>query len=340
MLTHPLRNLLDWLFLRLSGGDGIRADELRARATASFLAFMMASYLPLAGAVALLVIHRPQPVDQDQARDQITMVEDYSMRYVNTYLKDPTNTAAIKEFYDGEVPASALPPGGRALWAASALPGVVVDGFRTYSVIVTAEIPKAANSASMVPIKLQTYVSADTNNRLRAVALPFTRPDRPAGKSVELSTSMLVSEDRPVYSTVTGFLSAMLTGVGDITPYIAYGSSLAASNPPQFTTLSIERVETNSELATAQTVPPKATDIEVNVRAVAQTPSGVLMPQDFPLVMSVAAGHWQVDRINDAPSIVAPNDSDSESPTTTPPTTSTTATTAPGFAPSNASEGN
>ncbi|MEW2484201.1 hypothetical protein AB0876_31910 [Mycobacterium sp. NPDC049093] len=339
MLTHPLRNLLDRLFLRLSGGDAIRADELRARVTASFLAFMMVSYLPLAGAVLLLVIHRPQPVDQDQARDQITMVEDYSMRYVNTYLKDPSNTAAIKEFYDGDVPASALPPGGRALWAASALPGVVVEGFRTYSVIVTAEIPKAANAASMVSIKLQTLISADTNNRLRAVALPFSRTDRPAGQSVELATSLLVSEDRPVYSTVSGFLSAMLTGVGDITPYVAYGSSLTAAKPPRFTTLSIERVQTNSELATAQNVPPKANGIEVNVRVIAQTPSGVLMPQDFPLVMSVAAGHWQVDRINDAPSILAPNDSDSESPATTP-TTSSTATTAPRFTTSSTPEGN
>ncbi|MFV8227431.1 hypothetical protein [Mycolicibacterium fortuitum] len=340
MLTHPLRNLLDWAFLRLSGGDAIRADELRARVTASFLAFMMASYLPLAGAVLLLVVHRPQPVDENAARDQMTMVEDYSMRYVNTYLKDPSNTAAIKEFYDGDVPASALPPGGRALWAASALPGVMVDGFRTYSVIVTAEIPKAANSASMVPIKLQTYISADTTNRLRAVALPFNRADRPSGKPVELATSLLVSEDRPVYSTVSGFLSAMLTGVGDITPYVAYGSSLTASKPPRFTTLSIERVQTNSELATAQSVPPKASDIEVNIRAIGQTPSGVLMPMDFPLVMSVAAGHWQVDRINDSPSILTPNDSDSDSSTTTPTTTSTPATTAPGFTSSTTSEGN
>lgn len=158
MLTHPLHRLLDSVFLRLTGGDAIRADELRARTTASFLAFMMASYLPLAGAVLLLIIHRPQPVDENAARDQMTMVEDYSMRYVNTYLKDPSNTAAIKQFYDGDVPASALPPGGRALWAASALPGVVVDGFRTYSVIVTAEIPKAANSASMVPMKLDLHL--------------------------------------------------------------------------------------------------------------------------------------------------------------------------------------
>lgn len=106
MLNHPIRRLLDSAFLRISGGDAIRADELRARCTSSFLSFIMASYVPLLLAVALLVVNRPQPVNEDIARDQIIAVEDFAMRYVNTYLKDPSNASAIKQFYDGEIPAS------------------------------------------------------------------------------------------------------------------------------------------------------------------------------------------------------------------------------------------
>ena len=110
----------------------------------------------------------------------------------------------------------------------------------------------------------------------------------------------------------------MLTGQGDLAPYVAAGSGLTAAQPPRFTTMAIERVQTNSDLANAQDVPPKADGIEVTVRAVMQTASGVLMPMDFPLVMSVAGGHWQVDRINDAPSIIAPTDSGPSQPSTTP----------------------
>ena len=90
-------------------------------------------------------------------------------------------------------------------------------------------------------------------------------------------------------------------------------------------------MQTSSDLANAQDVPPKADGIEVTVRAVLQTASGVLMPMDFPLVMSVAGGHWQVDRINDAPSIIAPTDSGPSQPSTTP---TTTTTTPPMYAPS------
>jgi len=331
VLSRPLQRFLDSIFLRVSGGDTIRADELRMRATGSFVAFIMISYLPLIAAVVLLVMNRPQPVNEAAERDQLSAIEAYATRYVDTYLKDASNSAAIKQFYDGDVPASALPAGGRALRASSALPGVFLDGFQTYSVLVDAEIPKAANSALMVFVRLQVDISADRKNLFRAFTLPHARPDRPSGAPVELATQTLVSEDRPVYKTVSGFLSAMLTGQGDLAPYVAAGSSLTAAQPPRFTTMAIERVQTSSDLATAQDVPPKADGIEVTIRAVMQTASGVLMPMDFPLVMSVAGGHWQVDRINDSPSILAPNDSGPSQPSTTP---TTTTTTPPMYAPS------
>lgn len=340
MLNHPVRRLLDSIFLRAGGGDAIRADELRARVTGSFLAFMMASYVPLVLAVAFLVMLRPQTVDENAQRDQITMVEAFATRFVDAYLKHPSDAASIKQFYDGDVPTSALPAGGRALRVSSALPGVSYDGFQTYSVVVDAEIPKAANAQSMVDIRLQVDLSADRKNQLRAFTLPHARPDRPSGQPVQLATQTMVAEGRPVYRTVSDFLAAMLCGVGDITPYVSYGSALTAASPPRFTTMSVERVQTNSELATAQNVPPKADGVEVTVRAVMQTASGVLMPMDFPLVMSVAAGHWQVDQINDSPSILTQSDVGSGSPTTSPTVTSTTPKTAPHLSSSIQPEGN
>ncbi|MGA9375123.1 MAG: hypothetical protein WBV64_08850 [Mycobacterium sp.] len=337
MLSRPLHHFLDSIFLRFSGGDAIRADELRMRATGSFLAFIMVSYIPLIAAVVLLMMNRPEPVNVAVERDQLSAIEAFATRYVDTYLKDPSNTAAIKQFYDGDVPASPLPAGGRALRASSALPGVFMDGFQTYSVVVDAEIPKAANPSNaaesnpMVFVRLQVDISADHRNYFRAFTLPHARPDRPSGVPVELSTQTVVSEDRPIYNIVSGFLSAMLTGQGDLAPYVAPGSGLTAAQPPRFTTMAIERIHTNNDLANSQNVPPKADGVEVTVRATMQTASGVLMPMDFPLVMSVGGGHWQVDRINDAPSILTPNDPDAPQQQTTTPTTTTSTTKPPQY---------
>lgn len=333
MLSHSANRVLDSAFLRVSGGDAIRADELRARATGSFMAFIMASYIPLGLGVGYLLLNRPQPVNTTAVVDQMDAVKDYATRYVDTYLKDPSNSDAIKKFYEGEIPPSALPAGGRALHASSALPGSVTDGFRTYSVIVESEIPKAANSAAMDALRLQVYISQDPTGYLRAFTLPLARPERPAGQSVELETQTLVSADRPIYTTVDGFLHALLLGQGNLAPFIAAGCTLTAMQPPRFTTLAIESMQASTEIATAQDVPPKASDVEINVRATLQTASGVLMPMDFPLVMSVAAGHWQVDRINDAPHI-------SITETDSAPTPTTPAQPAPTYAPITSAEGN
>jgi hypothetical protein len=336
MLSRPLSRLLDAIFLRIGGGNHIRADELRARSAGTLLAFIMVSYIPLIVAVIGLAAGRTASVDPITVADQLTAVQAYATRYVDVYLKDPSNSDAIKQFYDGDIPSSALPAGGRALGAASCLAGVVADGYQTYSVLVDAEIPKASHATSMVALKLQVDISADAKNLFRAFTLPHARPPRVAGRSVQLATQTLVSPDRPVFKTVSGFLGALLTGQGDVAPFVAADSTLTAEQPPMFTTLAIERVATNSDVGAAQDVPPRADGVEVTVRAVVQTASGVQLPMDFPLVMSVAGGHWHVDRINDAPGIIAPPDSGLSGDTsTTPPAT----TTAPQHYPSTTPEG-
>jgi hypothetical protein len=324
MLTRALSRSLESVLLCCAGGDAIRADALRTRLATSFLTFVALSYLPLMLTVVLLVVGRPQPVNEPAERDQLTAVAAYATGYVDTYLKDPSNTVALKHFYDGDIPTAALPAGGHALRVASCLPGSFQDGFHTYSVVVDAEIPKAANAAAMVPLKLQVDIAADDRNRYRAFTLPHARPERPPGRPVQLATQTQLSDDRPAYKTAAGFLAAMLTGHGDLTPYVAADAALTAEQPPQFTTMRIEAIHTSAEAAAAQNVPPSAEGIEVTVRAVVQTASGVLMPMDFPLVMSVAAGHWQVNRINDAPSILTPTPPEISGLTTSPITTSPT----------------
>ncbi len=339
-MNRSAAHITDRMYLRLGGGDSIAADALRSRVNGALLRLVMLTYIPLFAAVGLLYLHRPAALDLDGHSDQRTAVEAYAARYVDTYLKDPSNPAAIKQFYAGDIPASAIPPGGHALRASSALPGGVSEGFQTWSVVVDAEIPKAANSVSMLPVVFQVYLTIDhrnDRNLFRALALPMARPDRPAGEPVELATQTLIAQGMPVFNTVYGFLNALLIGQGDLAPFVAAGSTLRAASPPRFTAMQIERVQTNSDLATAQDVPPKAHGVEVTVRAVMQTPSGVLLPMDFPLLMSVAAGHWQVDRINDNPSIIPPTNNGGLLPTET--QTPQTPTTGPLYSATHSSEG-
>lgn len=328
MLSRSINRLFGSLFLRLSGGDVVRADELRTRVIGALFGFILLTYVPLMAAVVLLIVNRPQDVNDVAQRDWETAIKAYAIRYVNTYLKDPSNSDALKSFCIDDVAGSDLAPGGHAVGASSALPGVVVDGIQTWSVLVDTQVPKAANAMTMVDLPLQVDISIDKRGFFCAFSLPHARTERPSGQPVELATNIAVSEGRPVYNVAVGFLNAMLVGHGDLAPFIAAGSNLRAAQPPFFASVSIDRIQANSEVANAQDVPAKADGIEVTVRGQLLTPGGVAMPMDFPLVMSVAAGHWQVDRINDAPGIVVPADSATNGSTPTPtPTSSSVPTT-------------
>ncbi|MFV8169747.1 hypothetical protein [Mycobacterium sp. DBP42] len=322
MLSRSINRVFGSIFLRLSGGDAVRADELRTRVIGALFGFILLTYVPLMAAVVVLVLSRPQPVDEYAQRDWETAIKAYAIRYVNTYLKDPSNSDALKSFCIKDLAGSDLAPGGYAVSASSALPGVVVDGVQTWSVLVDTQVPKAANAAAMADLPLQVDISIDRRGFFCAFSLPHARTERPAGQPAELATDIAVTEGRPVYNTAVGFLNAMLVGNGDLAPFVAAGSNLRAAQPPFFASVSIDRMQANSEVANAQDVPVKADGVEVTIRAELLTPAGVAMPMDFPLVMSVAAGHWQVDRINDAPGIVAPPESGTGDSSSTPTTTS------------------
>ncbi|WGI35983.1 hypothetical protein QDT91_28675 (plasmid) [Mycolicibacterium aubagnense] len=343
MLTGSINGLFESLLLRFSGNDPIRADDLRSRIIRIFVTLIAVTYVPLLAVVALMFVSTSGASDTADQVDEKTAVSDYAFRFVDAYLRNPSSSASLREFYDGDITATALPAGGRALNIARALPGLNNDGFRTWTVTIDAEFPKEARATNMVHIPLQVDIAVDRLNRFRAFTLPHLHRDRPPGQPVEIATQAAVSEDRPVYKTVKGFLNSYLVGQGpcrcqpgDTTPFIASGSTLKAPQNPDFVDMTVERVHANSDLAVAQDVPPKADGVEVTARVTVKTKSGVQLPMDFPLVMSVASGHWQVDQINDTPGFVPPSDSSTETtsePTPTTPTTTlqptpTTATTA------------
>ncbi|SIJ21580.1 Uncharacterised protein [Mycobacteroides abscessus subsp. abscessus] len=323
MLTHRVRHVTESVFLKLAGGDPIKADALQVKTGQAYSGLIRIAFLPLVLAVVYLVGHQPADINAALAADQKTAIEGYAIRYLDVFLKDPSNAAALRAFYDGDVPASPIPPGGRTTGVSSALPGKVIGGFQSWSVVVDTQVPKATNSTSTFYLPLQVEISIDRLGLFRAFTLPHARTDRPEGKPVQLATTITVSDDRPLYKTVNGFLGAMLLGQGEIQPYIASGANLRAADPPRFVTLSIEQVQASSEEAVGQEVPAKADNVEVTVRALAQTSAGVIFPMDYPLVMSVAAGHWQVNSINDAPTFVPPDDTGIGVPSSSPTTTTT-----------------
>lgn len=323
----PGAGLTNAALLKFSGGDPIAADELKTGIVGRLHNFVLLSYIPLIASVGYLFANRPEPVSIVDQADRQTAVEAFAGRFVDAYLQGPFNAATMSEFCISEIPTPTpkgeergeeiLAPGGRSIRVSSARPGAFTDGYETWSVIVDASVPKRANSSDAVEIPLQVNLSIDRDNRFCAMMLPNKRFDRPAGTPAELVAQIQIADDRPLYNVVKGFLSAMLTGQGDIVPYVSSGSQMNAVNDAPYATMRIDKILANSDAAAAQDVPPKAERVEVNAKVIVQTASGIPLPMEFPLVMSVASGHWQVDAINDSPSIEAPEFSQTDTPTST-----------------------
>lgn len=321
MLTHSLQRLIDTVLLKFSGDDAIRADAMRARILAILMSLIVVTYVPLMLVVIYLFTHQGARSSAAQNDDQETAVKAYAVRYLDAYLNNPANSDAIKQFYSGEIAqrkaGSALPPGGRATGVSSALPGMFTGEVQTWSVVVDCEVPKEAHSASMVYLPLEVDVAVNKGGLFRAFTLPHKRSDRPDGSAVELATETAVTAGSDVYNTVKGFLNALLVGHSDITPFVVAGSPMKAAEHSEFASVAIERITANSDLAVAKDVPPKADGIEVTASVSVLSGNGASMPMQYPLLMSVAGGHWQVDRINDAPHITIPDQGSTPAPTPT-----------------------
>ena len=331
MLTRLISGATDWTFNKLAKGDPIRADMLRSKWMGIGIIFAIIATPLNTVAVACGALSDDTPaVNQTDISDQQEAATGFAMRCVNAWLnRQPGAIDAFGQCYAGSLPATALPLGGHAVAASSALPGKPKGKTRTWSVVIDGTVP-SSNGEPEIDMSLQVVVSIDENNLFRAMMLPTWLPARQPGTPTPLSTIYTVAPGAPLYTTVNGFMSALLTGQGDIDPYIAAESKskLRAINPAPVLSMSIERIKASQEEAVAQSVPTAATDVEVTVTVIGQTATGIQIPMDYPLVMSVAAGRWQVDRINDRPDIGDISETQS-TPTTTAPTTSPTTTATP-----------
>lgn len=348
-MFSTINRWIDAAFLKLAKNDPYQADLMRENWSRKYDSAIRWSFIPLALIVLLRGGANSDAINTSTQQDQNTAIQAYAMRFVDAYLKGPSNTVVLRDYCikdvsitnNGETQDSPIPPGGHSTGASSALPSRNVNGFQTWSVVVDTQIPKASQSSDTFYLPLQVDISIDRAGLFCAFTLPHSRTERPAGTPVELDASFSVTAG-PLYDTVNGFLTAMLTGQGLIGPFVADGANLHAAKPPRFVSVSIQQVRANSELAMAQNVPPKADGVEVTARVTAQLTNGVLMPMDYPLSMSVAAGHWQVNSINDSPNVLTPQgDSELQSPTSSTATTTTTRTkAAPAASNASPTEGN
>jgi hypothetical protein len=144
---------------------------------------------------------------------------------------------------------------------------------------------------------------------------PLTIAVRAAGP-----TPGIPGVDDPVMVAAQGFLSALLTGTGDVSRYLAPGVEVTAVNPPPFTEVTVDRLSV-SEIDGAT---------RARVLAVATTAAGGRRTVGYELGIRERAGRWEITSISGAPAL------DDQRPESNP--ASTAAPTPPPSTPASPSE--
>ncbi|MCX4826269.1 conjugal transfer protein [Streptomyces sp. NBC_01142] len=94
-------------------------------------------------------------------------------------------------------------------------------------------------------------------------------------------------------SAVGEFLSAYLTGAGEVSRYLAPGVKVSAVSPAPYTTVTVQQVLAVDEAAAAEQVPADGTEVRTLAQVEARDEDG-RWPLGYELVFKARSGRWEV----------------------------------------------
>lgn len=166
------------------------------------------------------------------------------------------------------------------------------------------------------------------NGRLRALSLPALVEPPSRGADLAQAYSAPCTADTPLTQVASGFLTAYLTGTGDVGRYVTLDAGIAALRPAPFTT--VETVAVTSDDSSCGT---SRTHAQVLVTVNPKGDGGAVATLAYPLTMVRDGGQWQVQSVDpvpamtNPPAVIAEQDSHASAPTATTSAPSTTTTT-------------
>lgn len=176
-------------------------------------------------------------------------------------------------------------------------------GADTYAVTVSTEVTATGTSTStrryfQVPV-------AVSGKGVRAMAMPTAVPAPSSGLTINLDYSNQLSSTATIVTAAQGFLSAMLTGDGDVTRFTSPGTNLSAITPAPYSSISVTGARTQKSLGDSADTPPDGQRARL-LLTISQQPSGAASSSDaltgsYALTMTARAGRWEVSALDPVP---------------------------------------
>lgn len=190
---------------------------------------------------------------------------------------------------------------------------VSVDGAGadTYQVVVSASVAQPP----AVPVRrfYSVPVVRTAAGSFAAVSLPSPVAVTAAGAAVKFGYPGLIPSSSSAYATVTGFVSALLTGDTDVSRFSSPGSEFAAVVPPPYSAVTITRLESDRDISAADETPKTGARLRVFVTAAAVSAGGSTTVQ-YPLSLTGRDGRWEVAAVDPSPLFTVPTPTPTPAP--------------------------
>ena len=175
----------------------------------------------------------------------------------------------------------------------------VEDGY--WAVTVAAEVVEFDDAGAVGSTGawfVEVGIVVDGGGGLAAIGTPALVPAPSVVTDLRVAGAELRARqaDDPVADAIEGLLTALLTGNGDLTRYLAPDTELAPISPPPIATLTLERL--------AETVNP-AGGVVVRVLVTAVTSEGNEQPLGYEIALLERAGRWEATSLTGAPTLEA-----------------------------------
>ncbi|WP_330257116.1 conjugal transfer protein [Nocardia sp. NBC_00565] len=183
------------------------------------------------------------------------------------------------------------------------------DALEVWSVTVSVRVGKTTGAAGTTgtvgtAAEARQYYRVGVsvlNGRLRALSLPALVEPPSRGADLAQAYSSPCTTDTPLAQVASGFLTAYLTGTGDVGRYITLDAGIAALRPAPFT--AVETVAVTSDDNSCGTARSTA---QVLATVNPKGDGGAAATLAYPLTMVRDGGQWQVQSVDSVPAMTNP----------------------------------
>lgn len=220
--------------------------------------------------------------DSDRRRgEQLTVVR---LRQTDVGIWSVTVAARITDTKPAEKPAD----GDQADDKDEANAKAAASGAVRYFQVPVATATTAGGASGYTALAMPAEVAAPERIEVPGLVYGPMRPALPAD---------------PRTQAVTEFLTAYLTGAGELDRYLAPGTDLAAVTPAPYTGLAVDTLAIEGEKGTepVTTVPDDGTTLRLLVALRATGHDEVRVPLTYALTLKARAGRWEIASLDGAP---------------------------------------